>query len=780
MKPLVSILIPAYNAEEWIADTLQSAIAQTWPRKEIIVVDDGSRDRTAEVARRFASKEVAVVSKENQGAAATRNHAFQLSQGDYIQWLDADDLLAPDKIERQLAALRQSDTRRTLLSSSWAYFNYRTHRARSVPTSLWQDLSPAEWLLRKLGENLHMQTATWLTSRELAEAAGPWDTRLLSDDDGEYFCRVLLASEGTRFVREAKVFYRITQSSRLSHIGASDRKKDAMMIGMKLHVHYLRSLEDSERVRKACLAYLQTWYENFYPERPDLVAELQSLATQLRGHLDEPRLRWKYAWMKPLFGWKAAKWAQRALPQLKASCVRHCDKAFYKLEAGRAAAVPEHDGRGFDDGRQDCRESSNVRTRGGAPEIAAALLTGGSDRPYVFGLTTALMSKRAALDLIGSDDLDFPEFYSQPGVNFLKLRDDQRPDVSFARKVSRVSSYYAKLIRYAATAKPKLFHILWNNRFELFDRTLLMLYYRVLGKKIVLTVHNVNADRRDSKDTRLNRFTLRIQYRLANHIFVHTEKMKLELIREFGVPGDRVTVIPFGINNAVPNTALTPADAKQRLGIRENEKTILFFGRITPYKGLEYLIAAFRQILARREDYRLIIAGRPDRCERYWGTLREKLGEDVEAGRVLLRDEFIPDEETEVYFKAADALVLPYRDIYQSGVLFLGHSFGLPVLVADVGSLKDEIVEGKTGFVFRPEDPADLARAIEQYFASNLYAELDSRRREIREYAAERHSWDVVGERTMSVYADLLRIAFPGKSLNRDVSSASIDVKAPS
>ena len=122
MKPLVSILIPAYNAEEFIADAIRSAIAQTWQRKEIIVVDDGSRDGTAEVARRFASKEVVVVSKENQGAAATRNHAFQLSQGEYIQWLDADDLLAPDKIERQLAALREGDGKRILLSSSWGHF----------------------------------------------------------------------------------------------------------------------------------------------------------------------------------------------------------------------------------------------------------------------------------------------------------------------------------------------------------------------------------------------------------------------------------------------------------------------------------------------------------------------------------------------------------------------------------------------------------------------------------------------------------------------------------
>jgi glycosyltransferase involved in cell wall biosynthesis len=338
MRALVSIIIPAYNAEDWIADTVQSAIRQTWPRKEIIVVDDGSRDRTAEVARRFVSKEIAVVSTQNQGAAAARNHGLRLCQGDYIQWLDADDLLAPDKIERQLAALGEADSRQTLLSSSWAHFNYRVHRARFVPTSLWQDLSPVEWLLRKMGENLHMQTATWLTSRELTDAAGPWDTRLHFDDDGEYFCRVLLASEGTRFVPEAKVFYRITRSSRVSHIGASDRKKDAMLISLKLHVQYLRSLEESERVREACLAYLKNWYDNCYPERPDIVAELQSLATHLEGHLEEPRLRWKYAWIKPLFGWNAAKWAQRALPHLKASSIRHCDKAIYRLEAVRGAA----------------------------------------------------------------------------------------------------------------------------------------------------------------------------------------------------------------------------------------------------------------------------------------------------------------------------------------------------------------------------------------------------------------------------------------------------------
>jgi glycosyltransferase involved in cell wall biosynthesis len=294
MKPLVSILIPAYNAEEWIAYTLRSALAQTWPRKEIIVVDDGSRDRTARIVRRFASKGVALISTENRGQSAARNQAFQLSQGDYIQWLDADDLLAPDKIERELAALREGDSRRILLSSPWAPFYYRTRRASFVRNSLCQDLAPAEWLLRKLGENLHMQTATWLVSRELTEAAGPWDTGLHYDEDGEYFARVLLASKGVRFVPATGIFYRVIAWNRISYVGNSDKKKDSLLLSMKRHIQYL------------------------------------SLETP--GSPGDARLRWKSAWMRPMFGWKAAKWAQSVFPQLKASCFRYCDQAIFRLE----------------------------------------------------------------------------------------------------------------------------------------------------------------------------------------------------------------------------------------------------------------------------------------------------------------------------------------------------------------------------------------------------------------------------------------------------------------
>jgi D-inositol-3-phosphate glycosyltransferase len=388
--------------------------------------------------------------------------------------------------------------------------------------------------------------------------------------------------------------------------------------------------------------------------------------------------------------------------------------------------------------------------------IAVTLLTGGSDKPYVLGLSAELLARGIAIDLIGSDELDCPELQNRPGLNFLNLRGDQRSNATFSTKMVRVLRYYWKLFRYSAVAKPKIFHILWNNKFESFDRTLLMLYYKLLGKRVVLTAHNVNASRRDSRDSVLNRLTLRIQYLLADTIFVHTEKMKRELIETFGIREARVCVIPFGINNTVPNSALTPAEAREQLGFRNNERTLLFFGRITPYKGLEYLIASLRQLLAKRSDYRLIVAGRPDNCEDYWNEIRHSITKDVESGQILLRSEFIPDEMTEVYFKAADVLVLPYRQIYQSGVLFLGYGFGVPVLAADVGSLKDDIVEGKTGFTFKPEDSTDLSEAIEKYFASDLYANLPVRRREIQALAAEQHSWATVGALTLDVYSGLL------------------------
>lgn len=333
VKPLVSILIPAFNSQEWIADTLRSAIAQTWDRKEIIVVDDGSTDGTLAIARQFESEFVRVVTQENQGASAARNKAFSLSQGDYVQWLDADDLLAPDKIEKQIEALGEGASQRTLASSAWGRFLYRYERAKFVPSAVWCDLSPTEWLLRRMGQNLYMQTATWLVSRELTQTAGPWDTRLLSDDDQEYFCRVLLASDGVRFVPEARVYYRASGTGSLSYIGMSDRKREAHWCSVQLHVGYVRSLEDSERVRAACVSFLQDRMVFFYPERPDIFRQAEQLSRNLGGQLEMPCMSWKYSWIRFLFGWRIARRAQWSLPSLKWSFLRLWDKALFRIQS---------------------------------------------------------------------------------------------------------------------------------------------------------------------------------------------------------------------------------------------------------------------------------------------------------------------------------------------------------------------------------------------------------------------------------------------------------------
>ena len=200
------------------------------------------------------------------------------------------------------------------------------------------------------------------------------------------------------------------------------------------------------------------------------------------------------------------------------------------------------------------------------PARRVALLTGGGDRPYAIGLSTMLINEGIAFDFIGSDDLEHPVLMSHPVVTFLNLRGDHDPRASKWSKVWRVARYYLRLLWYTVRAEPAVFHVLWNNKFELFDRTVLLLFYRLMGKRLVLTVHNVNIRSRDGNDGVVNRLTLRIQYLLADHLFVHTPKMKRELEVDFGVPAGKVTVIPLGVNNAVPVTALSGEQARARQG----------------------------------------------------------------------------------------------------------------------------------------------------------------------------------------------------------------------
>ena len=333
-QPLVSILIPAYNAERTVADSIRSALAQSWSSKEIIVVDDGSTDGTLRAAQEFACRNVHVVHQQNGGAAAARNTALSVCQGDYIQWLDADDLLSVHKVSSQMRLFVGGCGPRTLASCAWGYFRCRPWKARFESNPLWRDLRPVDWMVSKWETNSYMQTATWLVSRDLTEEAGPWNTNLLGDDDGEYFSRIVLRSEGVKFVPNARVYYRVSPSTRLSYIGSSTAKMDAQFLGMELQIRYLRSACDDDRTRAACTKYLETWMLHFYPNRPDILERASGLARTWGAELRTPRLSWKYNWIQQLFGWPAAKQVQCSYNEAKSTALRAWDRALLKTGGG--------------------------------------------------------------------------------------------------------------------------------------------------------------------------------------------------------------------------------------------------------------------------------------------------------------------------------------------------------------------------------------------------------------------------------------------------------------
>ena len=387
--------------------------------------------------------------------------------------------------------------------------------------------------------------------------------------------------------------------------------------------------------------------------------------------------------------------------------------------------------------------------------VTVALLTGGSDKPYALGLASALAARGIPVDFIGSDELDCPAVHAIPGLRFLNFRGDQREDATFPQKARRILRYYARLLRYAAVGPAPILHILWNNKFDFFDRTLLMAYYRLVGKHVVLTAHNVNMAARDGRDRWFNRQSLRIQYQLCDHIFVHTSTMKAQLVEQFAVPADRVTVIPFGINDTIPRTAMTRAQARRQLGIDSQDRTLLFFGQIAPYKGLEYLVEALAILARSGEQVRLVIGGKVKRGhEDYWSTVQRSIAQFGIGDRVNQEIRFIPDEQVEPFLVASDALVLPYVEIFQSGVPFLAFSFGLPVIATDVGSLRDDVT-GETGVLCRPRDARDLSRAITDFYHSQLHSNRDVAAAKIRTLAAEAHSWETVSDRTTAVYEAL-------------------------
>jgi len=214
---LVSVIIPVYNAEKYLDVCIQSIINQTWSNIEIILVDDGSTDGSLKIAQKhLVNANVKVIEQKNRGASAARNAGLKLAKGDYIQFLDADDLLSPDKIEGQMACLNGSLKQVTICRS--VHFNDGDNYEDGIISDGWfcnDNNNPVDFLI-KLHAGKEVMPGyggiilihSWLTPMAIIEKAGPWNEKLSLDDDGEFFCRVVLAADGIKYSEKGFSYYR--------------------------------------------------------------------------------------------------------------------------------------------------------------------------------------------------------------------------------------------------------------------------------------------------------------------------------------------------------------------------------------------------------------------------------------------------------------------------------------------------------------------------------------------------------------------------------------------
>lgn len=238
-QPLVSIIIPLYNAEKYIAETIQSALDQTWPNKEIIIIDDGSTDNSLSIANQYSSQLVTIFSRKNHGASVSRNYGLSKAKGTYIQFLDADDILSPDKIEGQIHKLNGSQQHVALCRV--VHFNDgEDYKLKKLVDDDWfckDSDDPIDFLLKlNSGDDVWpgygsmVQPNSWLTPRLLIDKAGFWNEFRCPDDDGEFFCRIILASAGIKYSTIGTNYYRkYKNASTLSAQKSSEAYKNLLI-----------------------------------------------------------------------------------------------------------------------------------------------------------------------------------------------------------------------------------------------------------------------------------------------------------------------------------------------------------------------------------------------------------------------------------------------------------------------------------------------------------------------------------------------------------------------
>jgi len=305
--PKVSVLIPCYNAEKYVGETLESVFRQTWPAIEVIVVDDGSTDGSAAVVRSFARPNLRFIQQSNRGSTAARNACCSQATGDFVQYLDADDLIEPDKIALQMERLR--DAPRCIASSEWGRFKRSPAETIFQAQPYWADSDPIDWLvLSGLGT---MLTALWLIPMQTVRAVGPWNEGLSLADDAEYFTRVVLASERVIFCPGSRFHYRSGIPGSLSG-SKSPRALASQFKVLDLCEGYIRAVEDSERVRRVFALNWQHLAHFAYPYDRAIASQALERAHALHPIRIRPDGGMRFRALSRIIGWRAARALQVA------------------------------------------------------------------------------------------------------------------------------------------------------------------------------------------------------------------------------------------------------------------------------------------------------------------------------------------------------------------------------------------------------------------------------------------------------------------------------------
>ena len=312
--PLVSILIPCYNAAPWLAQTLESALAQSWKPLEIIVVNDGSSDGSRGILRRYEPRGVRVIDQPNAGQSAAFNRAIAAAAGKYLEFLDADDLLAPDKVALQVERLGREPPG-TIASGEWGRFQDDPARTDFRPDDLWVDLEPVEWLCRAWVANNMMHGAAYLVPAELVRVAGGWREELTLINDFEFFSRLMLAARKIAFCPGARSHYRSGVAGSLSRSNSEVAWSSAFR-SLELGTSRLLAREDSARTRRTCAAVWRVFVHDSYPAVPRLRREAEARVRALGEEVGMPARGPRFQLAARWIGWRAAKRLQRLRARL--------------------------------------------------------------------------------------------------------------------------------------------------------------------------------------------------------------------------------------------------------------------------------------------------------------------------------------------------------------------------------------------------------------------------------------------------------------------------------